>query len=69
MIGEPLPPDTLQQRDMIVEAIEVGRREQRKDNVLIKADRNVAHREVARVIKAISRVEGAKIFLAVLEAD
>ena len=40
-----------------------------KDNVLIKADRNVAHRDVARVIKAVSRVEGAKIFLAVLEAD
>jgi len=69
MIGDPLPTDTEQQRDMIVEAVEVGRRDQNKDSVLIKADRNVAHREVARVIKAVSRVEGAKIFLAVFEAD
>ena len=69
MIGEPLPSDLEQQRKIIVEAIEVGRRDHNKENVLIKADRNVAHREVARVIKAVSRVEGAKIFLAVLEAD
>ncbi len=69
MIGEPLPNDPEQQQDMIAEAVEKGRREQNKDNVIIKADRNVAHREVARVIKAVSRVEGAKIFLAVLEAD
>ncbi len=69
MVGEPLPTDVEQQRDMIVEAVELGRREQDKENVLIKADRNVAHREVSRVIKAVSRVEGAKIFLAVLESD
>ncbi len=69
IVGEPLPNDPEQQRDMIAEAVEKGRREQNKDNVIIKADRNVAHREVARVIKAVSRVPGAKIFLAVLEAD
>ncbi len=69
MVGEPLPNDPEQQQDMIAEAVEKGRREQNKDNVIIKADRNVAHREVARVIKAVSRVEGTKIFLAVLEAD
>ena len=69
MVGEPLPNDPEQQQDMIAEAVEKGRREQNKDNVIIKADRNVAHREVARVIKAVSRVPGAKIFLAVLEAD
>ncbi len=69
MIGEPLPNDPEQQQDMIAEAVEKGRREQNKDNVIIKADRNVAHREVARVIKAVSHVPGAKIFLAVLESD
>lgn len=69
MIGEPLPNDPEQQQEMIAEAVEKGRREQNKDNVIIKADRNVAHREVARVIKAVSRVPGAKIFLAVLESD
>jgi biopolymer transport protein ExbD len=69
MIGDPLPNDPEEQSDMIVAAVETGRRDQNKENVLIKADRNVAHREVARVIKAVSRIEGAKIYLAVLEAD
>jgi biopolymer transport protein ExbD len=69
MIGEPLPEDTVEQSERIVAAVEKGRRDEGKENVLIKADRNVAHRDVARVIKAVSHVEGAKIFLAVLEAD
>lgn len=68
MIGDPLPTDPEEQSDLIVAAVERDRREG-KENVLIKADRNVAHREVARVIKAVSRVEGAKIFLGVREAD
>ena len=68
-VGETLPDDVDQQGDMIREAVEKGRREQQKENVLIKADRNVAHRDVAKVIKAVSRVEGAKIYLAVLEAN
>ena len=55
--------------EFVVAALDAGLYEQNKDNVIIKADRNVAHREVARVIKAVSRVPGAKIFLAVLEAD
>jgi biopolymer transport protein ExbD len=69
MIGDPLPDGAEEQSDMIIAAIEKGRRDQNKENVLIKADRNVAFREVARVVKAVSRVEGAKIYLAVLEAD
>ena len=68
MVGEPLSDDPEVQREKIIEAIEKGRREM-KENVLIKADRNVAHRDVSRVIKSVSKVEGAKIFLAVLEAD
>jgi len=66
--GESLPNDPDEQAEKIREAVEKGRRDL-KDNVLIKADRNVAYREVAQVIKAVSRVEGAKIHLAVLEAD
>jgi len=58
-----------QQKELIRLAIEKGRREEGKENVLIKADRNVASRDVARVIKAVSAVEGTKIHLAVLEAD
>lgn len=68
-IGEPLTDDVYAQSDLIADAVETDRRELNKDNVIIKADRNVAHRDVARVIKAVSRVEGAKIYLAVLEAD
>ncbi len=66
--GDPLPDDPDEQRDLIREAVEKGRLEL-KDNVLIKADRNVAHRDVARVVKAVSLVEGATIHLAVLESD
>lgn len=67
--GDPLTDNLDEQSELIAEAVELARREQDKENVIIKADRNVAHREVARVIKAVSRVPGAKIFLAVLEAD
>ena len=66
--GDSLPTDADEQKTLIREAVEKGRREL-KENVLIKADKNVAHRDVARVIKAVSAVEGAKIHLAVLEAD
>ncbi len=66
--GERLPNDPDEQKELIREAVEKGRRDL-KENVLIKADRNVAHRDVARVIKAVSLVEGAKIHLAVLESD
>jgi len=67
--GDSLPKDFDQQAELIREAVEKGRRQEGKENVLIKADRNVASREVARVIKAVSAVEGAKIHLAVLESD
>jgi len=67
--SERLPEDLDQQKEMIRLAIEEGRREEGKEDVLIKADRNVASREVSRVIKAVSAVEGTKIHLAVLESD
>ena len=54
---------------MIQEAVQKGRNEEKKENVLIKADRNVAYRDVEKVIQAVSRVEGAKIHLGVLEAN
>ena len=66
--GEALPGDLDQQRDLIQAAVEKAKTAQ-KENVLIKADRHVAHRDVARVIKAVSRVEGMKIHLAVLEEE
>lgn len=68
-IGEPLAGDMEQQTQAIRAAVEKAKQDDAKENVLIKADRNVAHREVARVIKAASKVEGMQIFLAVLESD
>ncbi len=67
--GARLSDDADEQTEKILEAVTKGREEQNKENVLIKADRNVAYREIARVIKTVSQVEGAKIFLAVLESD
>lgn len=64
-----LTDDPTEQANLIERAVLRGQEDENKENVLIKADRNVAHREIARVIKAVSRVEGAKIFLAVLESD
>jgi len=66
--GESITNDPDAQRELIREAVETGRRDLR-ENVIIKADRNVAYRDVARVIKAVSSVAGTKIHLAVLESD
>jgi biopolymer transport protein ExbD len=66
--GTELSDDLQTRSDQIRDAVEKGFREN-KTNVVIKADRNVAHREVARVIKAVSQVEGVKIHLAVLETQ
>lgn len=38
-----------------------------KTDVVVKADKGVAYREVDRVVKAVSTVEGVRIHLAVLE--
>ncbi len=56
------------QRDAIAEHVRRGLQEENKIDVVIKADRRVPHREVARVIRAASEVEGIQLHLAVLEA-
>ncbi len=68
IVGNSLTNDPDEQAELIREAVLKGR-EELKESVIIKADRNVAYRDVARVIKAVSGVEGAKIHLGVLEAD
>jgi biopolymer transport protein ExbD len=68
-VGEPLPTDPQQQRERIVKFIEEERAKEAKNDILIKADRNVAHRDVAQVIKAVSQVEGVNLHLAVAETD
>jgi biopolymer transport protein ExbD len=67
--GDPVPGDLEEQREAIRAAVEKEKRDEGKENVLIKADRNVAHRDVAHVIKAVSQVEGISLHLAVFEAD
>lgn len=64
-----LPDAYDRQAEMIRAAVQRGKQDEAKENVLIKADRDVAHREVARVIKAASKVEGMQMHLAVLEED
>ena len=49
--------------------IEKAVRDSSKTNVIIRADRNVAHREVARIASAASRVDGISIHFAVLEQE
>jgi biopolymer transport protein ExbD len=36
---------------------------------VIKGDKNVAHRDVAQLVKAASQVNGVKIHLAVLDTE
>lgn len=68
-VNEPLPNDEGVQGEKILEYIKEEQRKESKSDVLIKADKSVAHRDVARVIKAVSQVEGINIHLAVAESD
>jgi biopolymer transport protein TolR len=67
--GEPVAGDMEQQREAIRAGVEKAMREDGKTDVIIKADRNVAHRDVSHVIKAVSQVVGVNIHLAVFEAE
>jgi biopolymer transport protein ExbD len=66
---EPVVGNADEQTDLIRAYVQQGKLDDGKLDVLIKADRNVAHRDVARVIKAASRVDGMNIHLGVFEAD
>jgi biopolymer transport protein ExbD len=67
-VNDPLPDDEVIQREKILAYIEEEQRKESKSDVLIKADKNVAHRDVARVIKAVSKAAGVNIHLAVAES-
>jgi biopolymer transport protein ExbD len=66
--GTELPDDPAARRDRVRELVEEGFRED-KTNVVIKGDKNVAHRDVAQLVKAASQVNGVKIHLAVLDTE
>jgi biopolymer transport protein ExbD len=69
--GYLLPPDKTRQAQLIRQAIEAGAGKFGKKHVLLKADRGVLHREVARVAKAIGSAgaEGLTLNIAVLESQ
>lgn len=63
-----LPDDPQQQNNSIEDAVAAAVGEGRT-NVVIKAEKGVPYREVARVAAAASRIDGIRLYLAVLEAD
>ena len=65
--GAELPDDSEARARRVRELVENGFRED-KTKVVVKGDRNVAHREVAQLIKAASQVNGIKLHLAVMDA-
>jgi biopolymer transport protein ExbD len=66
--GTELPDEAASRFQRIREIVEQGFRDD-KTKVVIKGDKNVAHRDVAQVIKAASQVNGVQIHLAVLETE
>lgn len=67
--GDALSEDLEQQNEQIRAAVEEAKSAEGKQDVLIKGDRNVAHRDIARVIKAVSKVPDMRIHLAVTERN
>ncbi len=69
-VGQPLPEDPDLQKDEIASAVEAGLfGGEGKSSVLVKAEKEVKHREVSRVASAAAQVEGIKLYLAVMEVD
>jgi len=66
--GQRLPDTPKAQEERITQAVEQGLAAG-KPTVLIKAERDVKHREVSRVAAAAGRVENIKLHLAVMEID
>lgn len=66
--GTPLPDNPDLQHEAVAEAVRQGFR-QGKANVLVKAERTVAHHAVAAVSAAAAEVEGIKLHLAVMEKE
>jgi biopolymer transport protein ExbD len=66
--GTELPDEKDVRRERVRELVDKGLRED-KTGIVIKADKSVAHREVSQLIKAVSQVEGVKIYLGVLDTN
>ena len=63
-----LSDDLEKQDEQIQEEVSAGMSEG-KENVIIKADKAVTYRNIDRIIKSVSKSEGIKIHLAVLDTE
>jgi biopolymer transport protein ExbD len=70
-IGSPLSENPKEMEAAVVEAVERGVLREGKTGVLLKAARNVKHRDVSAVAKAVGRadVENVKLNIGVFETD
>ena len=59
--------DLAEQEAAIAAYVDRMMREESKQQIIIKAEKSVKHREVARVMQACGLVDEAKVFVAVLE--
>lgn len=59
--------DLAEQEEELIEYINNGITNERKEQVIIKAEKDVKARELSRVARAVGQVEGARLFVAVLE--
>jgi biopolymer transport protein ExbD len=59
--------DLAAQEKQIIQYVQTGLGEPGKHHVLIKAERGVKHREVARVAKAVGQAAETELYVAVLE--
>ncbi|ASV73885.1 metal ion transporters (Cu(2+), Fe(2+), etc.), transport facilitation [Thermogutta terrifontis] len=67
-VGTPLPDDPQQQREQIVAAVREGVLSGKRD-VIVKAERKLRHKDVARILEDIGEVQGVRIYIGVLEKD
>lgn len=69
--GSPLPDDPNEREAAIVAAVEKGFLQEMKSSVLVKAGRDVKHREVSAVAKAVGKaeVEDVKLHIGVFERN
>ena len=66
--GSPLPDDPSAQEEQVFDAVAEAQ-SSGKEHVLIKAEKGVHYRDVARVMAAAAQVEGMTLDVGVLESD
>lgn len=67
-LGSPVPEVPDEEEAAIIRFLEEGHR-QGRSVVLLKGEKGVHHRDIARVAGVVSQVEGLRLELAVLEVD